>query len=1055
MITIYNIDDKKYIDIQYYLVYNVYILKIWRYCMKFTKILAAVLAVTTLTSACIITNAQEVPGIVAPDDANYAVMPIDDVEEAVESKEIYVSVEGKDENDGLTPETAVPSINKALEILGLNGGTIIIVGEVSLGDKAVAWPGKKADGMKRVTITGYDDDAVLAWNRSLNPNGDLTLEYLNIRIDKEWAYLNARGNHLILGRGLVMTLKEGLKTYFPVRGGGDTNQGVDGDTHVTVYSGTYSSIMGGSRNATIKGSTLIEFYGGRVTSSITGGCEIGTDATENGNVEGDTVIKIYGGNVNNASGGGGKRDNAECVVMGKKILDVSQYSDAQEKWYANFDEVKEYDPNLVPAKPQKPEVKADGAFIKGYEDSTFRPQNQITRAEAITVISRLFASDDELKGKYQNRFTDVKAEDWFVNNIAYLDSFGALEALEERGTTIAPNQPITRGEVCELIYAVGNFDAMKIVDFKDLTPITGKSAIYALASEGIITGYKEADGTYTFKPKGTITRAEFVTIIDRFLGRTANADNAKAVNKFTDAQDHWALNYIVAASSEKTVDGKDIWTQEKKDIKFELSENAKTSEDYIKELKAASADLSAKAITDGIQAITDIRKEEIRNTKPEVEVTGTKYYVAADGDDANDGLSPEKPWKTMNKVTNAALKAGDGVFFKRGDIFTGQIMAKSGVTYSAYGEGAKPKLYAAEENAAVPSLWVKTDVENIWMYNKDCSLDIGNIVFDGETNARKIYRSQESDGKKLDYYTKREFNTWKDIKDDLSFFHAEDNRVYLRCEKGNPGELYNEIRLVPKVSIIRVTTNNNVTIDNLHFEYGNFGVSLGSSKGNTVQNCEFKWIGGCIMKGPLEYSAQRTFPTPYGNAVETYGQAQDFTIDNCLFDQIYDAAMTHQGSSSGNIEVKNVRYTNNVVERAVYAVEIFYGESKSASDKRSFSDTYVENNILRMGGGFGHFSRPDGGVTALIRNGGIMNNTTNYIVRNNILDRSLTKIVQAANDGGSKAQYFDNIYVQKKDEMFCARLGKTYIADENIGFNLTATSTETNPTYILVSEFGF
>jgi len=39
--------------------------------------------------------------------------------------------------------------------------------------------------------------------------------------------------------------------------------------------------------------------------------------------------------------------------------------------------------------------------------------------------------------------------------------------------------------------------------------------------------------------------------------------------------------------------------------------------------------------------------------------------------------------------------------------------------------------------------------------------------------------------------------------------------------------------------------------------------------------------------------------------------------------------------------------------------------------------------------------------------------------------------------------------------MFCARLGKTYIADENIGFNLTATSTETNPTYILVSEFGF
>ncbi len=1024
--------------------------------MKFTKIIATVLAVTTMTSASITVNAQEVPGIVAPNDADYSVMPIDlNEEEAVESKEVYVSANGNDANDGLSPQKAVTSINKALELLGLNGGTIIIVGEVSLGDKAVVWPGKKADGMKRVTITGYDEESVLAWNRSLNPNGDLTLEYLNIRIDKEWAYLNARGNDLILGRGLVMTLNEGLKTYFPVRGGGDTGVGIDGDTHVTVYSGTYSSIMGGSRNATIKGSTYIDFYGGRVTSAITGGCEIGTDTNENGNVEGDTVIRIYGGSVNSVKGGGGKRDNAECIVMGKRILDVSQYEDYKEAWFAEFDEVKEYDPNLVPAKPQKPEVKANGAFIKGYEDSTFRPQNPITRAEAMTVVSRLFVTDDEIKGKYENNFTDVEADDWFVNNIAYLNSFDALVALEGRNKTIMPNQPITRGEVCELIYAVGNFDAMKIAEFTDLTLTTSKTAIYALASEGIITGYEEADGTYTFKPKGTITRAEFVTIIDRFLGRTANPDNAKAANKFTDTEDHWALNYIVAASGEKTVDGKEIWTQGKTEVKFELSQAAKTSEAYIKELKEASANLPAKAITDGIQTIADKRIEEIRNTKTEIEVTGTKYYVAEDGDDANDGLSPEKPWKTLTKVTNAPLKAGDGVFFKRGDIFTGQIMAKSGVTYSAYGEGAKPKLYAAETNAADASLWVKTDVENIWMYNKDCDLDIGNIVFDGKTNARKIYQSLESDGKKLDYATKREFNTWKDIKDDLSFFHASDNRVYLKCIAGNPGEIYDEIRLVPKVAIIRVTTNNNVTIDNLHFEYGNFGVSLSSSKGNTVQNCEFRWIGGCIMKGPLEYSTQRTFPTPYGNAVELYGEAQDFTIDNCYFYEIYDAAMTHQGSSSGNIEIKNVRYTNNVVEKAVYAVEVFYGESKNESDKRSFTDTYVENNILRMGGGFGHIARPDTGVTALIRNGGIFSNVTNYIVRNNIFDRSLTKIIQAANDGGSKIQFFDNLYVQKKDEIFCLRLGKTYLTDENIGMNLEATATETNPTYIIVNEFGF
>ena len=94
-------------------------------------------------------------------------------------------------------------------------------------------------------------------------------------------------------------------------------------------------------------------------------------------------------------------------------------------------------------------------------------------------------------------------------------------------------------------------------------------------------------------------------------------------------------------------------------------------------------------------------------------------------------------------------------------------------------------------------------------------------------------------------------------------------------------------------------------------------------------------------------------------------------------------------------------------------------------------------------------------VKVLIRNGGILNNTTNYIVKNNIFDRSLSKIVQAANDGGSKAQYFDNIYVQAKNAKFCTRLGKTYNADANIADVLASTNTETNPTYIIVGDMGF
>lgn len=49
--------------------------------------------------------------------------------------------------------------------------------------------------------------------------------------------------------------------------------------------------------------------------------------------------------------------------------------------------------------------------------------------------------------------------------------------------------------------------------------------------------------------------------------------------------------------------------------------------------------------------------------------TGTAYYVSNNGDDGNDGLSPETAWSTLDRVNNASLKYGDAVFFERGGIW--------------------------------------------------------------------------------------------------------------------------------------------------------------------------------------------------------------------------------------------------------------------------------------------------------------------------------------------------------------------------------------------------
>ena len=90
--------------------------------------------------------------------------------------------------------------------------------------------------------------------------------------------------------------------------------------------------------------------------------------------------------------------------------------------------------------------------------------------------------------------------------------------------------------------------------------------------------------------------------------------------------------------------------------------------------------------------------------------TGTAYYVSNDGDDNNDGLTPETAWQTISRLAQEAggweregvLKPGDAVFFRRGDIFRDQNfhLGTDGLTFSAYGEGEKPIFTTSSENGS-------------------------------------------------------------------------------------------------------------------------------------------------------------------------------------------------------------------------------------------------------------------------------------------------------------------------------------------------------------------
>jgi hypothetical protein len=78
--------------------------------------------------------------------------------------------------------------------------------------------------------------------------------------------------------------------------------------------------------------------------------------------------------------------------------------------------------------------------------------------------------------------------------------------------------------------------------------------------------------------------------------------------------------------------------------------------------------------------------------------SGTQYYVAAAGNDSNNGTSTSTPWRSVGKVNAGNFKAGDCIKFKGGDTFTDANLVLSGsnitggtpsdpVTVQSYGTG--------------------------------------------------------------------------------------------------------------------------------------------------------------------------------------------------------------------------------------------------------------------------------------------------------------------------------------------------------------------------------
>lgn len=447
-----------------------------------------------------------------------------------------------------------------------------------------------------------------------------------------------------------------------------------------------------------------------------------------------------------------------------------------------------------------------------------------------------------------------------------------------------------------------------------------------------------------------------------------------------------------------------------------------------------------------IATLVEERKQNILNNNESVSCTGIAYYVSNTGDDNNDGTSPETAWATLDKVKNHQYGRGDAVYFERGGIWRGAAgYFYDTVTIAAYGEGDKPRIYGSPENGANADLWdlyIDEDGMKIWKYN-GTNLDCAGIVLnDGEDVARRVYSWYDGQN----YYDSANLSSPFDMKvalcEDLYFYcdiEMEKGslpirpdvdelpvQIYLRCDKGNPGELYNSIEFISKVvteDVAMFAFGPDCVMDNICIMYNaGTAVSMTEYDNFTIQNCEFGWCGTRLEVFNEQVEDEAAIWTD-GNVIQLIGS--NCVVKNNYIHDVDGGGISFElgGDISDRAPFKGNRFTGNLIERCGDPLYIRNNDPDEVIEK-AFGDMEIDDNYV-IDTGYGWYENQPSYINpafhigesqnALNFYGGIEGEENSIRVTNNIFCRSYHGLLYFK--PGIDVPYFEgNIFIQNYGE---------------------------------------
>lgn len=659
--------------------------------------------------------------------------------------------------------------------------------------------------------------------------------------------------------------------------------------------------------------------------------------------------------------------------------------------------------NLIPAPySDVPDAYADAVsyvhrrgLIDGAGDGRFDPEGDLTRAVLAAAIYRL-AGEPEAKGDAP--FADVDDGAWYAPAVRWACAAGLMEGREDG--QFEPLAPATRQELAVALYwwtdSRGcNMRSGSLEAYPDEL-LVGEDALEAVAwavHSGIVAAREDG----FLHPGEPASRGEAAAALLALADPANNSYPKSAVRKY--------------------------------------------------------------------EALADARRAKILSSPTEIvhsdvyipgeTYTGTAYYVSSsEGNDDNSGTSPDSPWKTVWKLTVTDFQPGDAIFFKRGDLWRACLESNStGITYSAYGEGPKPVFTPSEESgvgAEKWELWYEgDDGRRIWKFYRDM-LPVGGIYLGGTsfaaTRAYAYWTGEDFVDVDITYdpgIVPGDHTGWGIVAggkqrpemslEDYEFCcmaePAEKNcfpvtieqpgPIYLRCDAGNPGELYDFVEFCGADWGVNVKEDS--VYDNLAIHFWStfaFWGEEGRDDNVIVQNCEVAYGRTNVIRYAMEG------PTTEGWFINDaiYGVVRNAIIRNNYAHDIDGSGITFEtGPNSGTLSGVNFTCIGNLCEYCGVGLQFNDGNDLFSFDSMTITDNIVVNA--------GYTQSPSSGAVNCFCavadfTLGIWGELSvkRLEVSNNIFMRSRRYALDCGFDSvfdtDNGVSFHDNVYIQDLDKLF-------------------------------------